>query len=63
MRSTGLEKNASAFFDPVNLLRRILANSSHPRGSDEPLGPRRCVAPVAIVLYYLLKKCGKFPDG
>ena len=26
MRSIGLEKNASAFFDPVNLLRRTLAS-------------------------------------
>ena len=24
--------------------------------------PRRWGAPVAIVLYYLLKKCGKFQD-
>jgi hypothetical protein len=36
MRSIGLEKNASAFFDPVTLLRRTLISSSHLHGSDEP---------------------------
>ncbi|MDD1682397.1 MAG: hypothetical protein LUO98_01065, partial [Methanoregula sp.] len=30
-----LRPNASAFFDPINPLRRTLTSSSYPRGSDE----------------------------
>ncbi|MCK9631705.1 MAG: hypothetical protein M0R30_08675 [Methanoregula sp.] len=41
-RNRWLEKNASAFFDFFSTLRRILMDSSHPHGSDEPFGSR-CV--------------------
>ena len=35
------EKNASAFFDLLGMLRRNLMISSHLRGSDKPLRTRR----------------------
>jgi hypothetical protein len=63
-REVRQEKNAIAFFDLISLLRRTLASSSHPRGSDEPLGPRHWGIPRNAItsqkVSERLKKNGTF---